>query len=62
MYKRVSEQIDAFLKGFHDMVPKKLVGIFSASELEMLISGLPEVNLDDMKASTEYHLYTPESP
>lgn len=44
MYKRVQEQCDAFLRGFHDMVPKKFVRIFSAQELELLISGLPKVD------------------
>lgn len=44
MYTAVKAQIDAFLVGFHELIPKKLVGIFTAAELELLISGLPKVD------------------
>lgn len=44
MYHAVKEQIDAFLHGFHELIPKKLAGIFTAAELELLISGLPKVD------------------
>lgn len=37
--KSIQEQIDAFLKGFYEIVPKELVQLFSDSELELLISG-----------------------
>ena len=35
-------QIEAFLKGFHELVPRDLISIFSCQELELLITGLPE--------------------
>lgn len=44
MYTAVKAQVDAFLKGFHELIPKKLVSIFTASELDLLISGLPKVD------------------
>ena len=44
MYTAVKAQVDSFLKGFHELIPKKLVGIFTASELDLLISGLPKVD------------------
>jgi hypothetical protein len=47
-------QIDAFLDGFHELVPAELISIFDASELELLISGLPEFDLDDLRANTDY--------
>lgn len=37
--KSISPQIDAFLKGFYEIVPKELIQLFSDSELELLISG-----------------------
>lgn len=37
--KDIQEQIDAFLTGFYQIVPKEHIQIFSASELELLISG-----------------------
>ncbi|KAK8165547.1 hypothetical protein BKA80DRAFT_342647 [Phyllosticta citrichinensis] len=58
----VEEQLREFLKGFHDIVPPELISIFNEQELELLISGLPEIDVDDWKNNTEYHNYTPASP
>ena len=58
----VEEQLKEFLRGFHDIVPAELVSIFSEQELELLISGLPDINVDDWKNNTEYHNYTAASP
>ncbi|KAF2689717.1 hypothetical protein K458DRAFT_427828 [Lentithecium fluviatile CBS 122367] len=58
----VQEQLEHFLKGFHDIIPAELVSIFSEQELELLISGLPDINIEDWKANTEYHNYTQNSP
>ncbi|KAF2711945.1 hypothetical protein K504DRAFT_499061 [Pleomassaria siparia CBS 279.74] len=58
----VQDQLDHFLKGFHDIVPKELISIFSEQELELLISGLPDINVEDWKNNTEYHNYTAASP
>jgi E3 ubiquitin-protein ligase HUWE1 len=35
----IKSQIDAFLRGFHEVIPADLIKIFSDSELELLISG-----------------------
>ncbi|KPI40792.1 E3 ubiquitin-protein ligase TOM1-like protein [Cyphellophora attinorum] len=58
----VSEQLENFVKGFHDIIPSELVSIFDEQELELLISGLPEIDVDDWKANTEYHNYNANSP
>jgi E3 ubiquitin-protein ligase HUWE1 len=58
----VKEQLDDFLKGFHEIIPAELVAIFNEQELELLISGLPEIDVDDWKSNTEYHNYTGASP
>ena len=29
--------------------------------MELLLSGLPDINIDDLKANTEYHKYTATS-
>ena len=55
-------QIDSFLEGFHELVPPELISIFDAQELELLISGLPDIDLDDLRAHTEYHSYKPSDP
>ncbi|KAH8730382.1 hypothetical protein GQ44DRAFT_823136 [Phaeosphaeriaceae sp. PMI808] len=62
LIRSVKEQLEHFLKGFHDIVPAELVNIFSEQELELLISGLPDINVDDWKNNTEYHNYTAASP
>lgn len=54
MTTAIRKQIDSFLEGFHELIPAELISIFDASELELLISGLPEIDLDDMRANTEY--------
>ncbi|KAL2821931.1 hypothetical protein BJX63DRAFT_427294 [Aspergillus granulosus] len=58
----VREQLDNFLKGFHEIIPPELISIFNEQELELLISGLPEIEVDDWKANTEYHNYSASSP
>ncbi|XP_046372246.1 E3 ubiquitin-protein ligase HUWE1-like isoform X1 [Haliotis rufescens] len=57
----IRKQLNAFLEGFYDIIPKKLVSIFNEQELELLISGLPTVDIDDLKANSEYHKYQPNS-
>lgn len=47
MTTAIRAQIDAFLEGFYDIVPPEIIAIFSPTELELLICGLPEV--DDLR-------------
>jgi len=54
LYKNIQEQIDAFLDGFYELIPKELVSIFNFKELELLISGLPNFDIEDLKVNTEY--------
>ncbi|XP_066283508.1 E3 ubiquitin-protein ligase HUWE1-like [Branchiostoma lanceolatum] len=57
----IRKQIDAFLEGFYEIIPKRLISIFNEQELELLISGLPNIDLDDLKANSEYHKYQSNS-
>ncbi|KAI9270590.1 hypothetical protein BDA99DRAFT_478483 [Phascolomyces articulosus] len=50
----IKDQINAFLQGFHDVIPTSLIQIFNEQELELLISGLPDIDIDDWKNNTEY--------
>ncbi|CAE7202174.1 UPL2 [Symbiodinium natans] len=61
MTNSVRQQIDAFLKGLHEIVPPELLSLFDDKELELLISGLPDIDIEDLKANTEYHNYTTQS-
>ncbi|KAG5360586.1 E3 ubiquitin-protein ligase ptr1 [Yarrowia sp. B02] len=58
----VEEQLEHFLQGFHDIVPKELVSIFNEQELELLICGLPEIDVDDWRNNTVYTNYSASSP
>ncbi|KAG9832096.1 hypothetical protein KCU77_g12914, partial [Aureobasidium melanogenum] len=62
LIKSVEEQLEHFLKGFHEIIPAELVSIFNEQELELLISGLPDIDVDDWKNNTEYHNYQQTSP
>ncbi|XP_006474874.1 E3 ubiquitin-protein ligase UPL1 isoform X2 [Citrus sinensis] len=57
----IRPQITSFLEGFGELVPRELISIFNDKELELLISGLPEIDLDDLRANTEYTGYTAAS-
>lgn len=57
----VRAQIKSFLDGFYEIIPKRLISIFNEQELELLISGLPTVDVEDLKANTEYHKYNNNS-
>ena len=52
MTTAIRKQIDSFLEGFHELVPPELISSFDAQELELLISGLPDIDLDDLRAHT----------
>ncbi|KAK0549071.1 E3 ubiquitin-protein ligase tom1 [Tilletia horrida] len=54
----IRPQIDAFLEGFHDIIPPELIRIFTEQELELLISGLPDIDVDSWKNNTELHGYS----
>ncbi|XP_019414794.1 PREDICTED: E3 ubiquitin-protein ligase UPL1-like isoform X2 [Lupinus angustifolius] len=58
----IRPQINAFLEGFSELIPRELISIFNDKELELLISGLPEIDLDDLRANTEYSGYSVASP
>ncbi|KAK9028584.1 hypothetical protein V6N11_025739 [Hibiscus sabdariffa] len=58
----IRPQINAFLEGFNELIHMELINIFNDKELELLISGLPDIDLDDMRANTEYSGYSAASP
>ncbi|KAF8079578.1 hypothetical protein N665_1017s0001 [Sinapis alba] len=58
----IRPQINAFLEGFSELILKDLISIFNDKELELLISGLPDIDLDNLRANTEYSGYSPGSP
>ncbi|KAF9128724.1 hypothetical protein BGW39_004819, partial [Mortierella sp. 14UC] len=58
----IKDQIHSFLLGFHEIIPAHLISIFNEQELELLISGLPDIDIDEWKNNAEYQNYTQSSP
>jgi hypothetical protein len=56
--KRVEEQFQAFIAGFHELIPADLVNVFDERELELLIGGIADIDVDDWKKHTDYRGYT----
>lgn len=56
--KRVEEQFNAFIVGFHELIPPDLVNVFDERELELLIGGIADIDVDDWKKHTDYRGYT----
>lgn len=40
----IRPQINAFMEGFSELIPRDLISIFNDKELELLISGLPDID------------------
>ncbi|KAF2184444.1 HECT-domain-containing protein [Zopfia rhizophila CBS 207.26] len=56
--KRVEEQFQAFVSGFNELIPPDLVNVFDERELELLIGGIADIDVDDWKKHTDYRGYT----
>lgn len=54
MTRAIQPQIDSFLSGFNQYIPQNLVRLFDEYELELLLSGIPEINIQDWKDNTTY--------
>jgi len=62
MTTAIKPQINSFLEGFSELIKPSLIFIFTPSELELLISGLPDIDIEDLRKNTEYRGYTVDSP
>ena len=58
---QVKKQVGEFLRGLYQVVPQCLLKIFNPKEIELLISGLPDININDLQKYTEYSNYTKDS-
>ena len=55
MTSAIQPQIHAFLEGFWNVLPRVSLQLFSDHELELMISGLPDIDVLDLRANCEYH-------
>lgn len=52
--RRVEEQFRAFISGFSELIPLDLINVFDERELELLMGGMSEIDVDDWKRFTDY--------
>ncbi|XP_018598907.1 E3 ubiquitin-protein ligase NEDD4-like isoform X6 [Scleropages formosus] len=51
---RVQKQMSAFKEGFYELIPQDLIRIFDENELELLMCGLGNVDVNDWRENTKY--------
>lgn len=56
--RRVEEQFQSFLTGFNELIPQELVNVFDERELELLIGGISDIDVDDWMKHTDYRGYS----
>ena len=54
MTKSIRQQLNAFLEGFYEIIPAELIKIFNYRELELIISGVPNIDLEDLKKNLTF--------
>ena len=54
LMKRVKNQMKELLLGFIEVIPKSLLTIFDFQELELMMCGLPNIDVDDWMENTRY--------
>ncbi|VDI68237.1 E3 ubiquitin-protein ligase HACE1 [Mytilus galloprovincialis] len=57
MTRAIQPQINSFLSGFHQYIPQSLIQMFDEYELELMLSGIPEIDISDWENHTEYNGY-----
>ncbi|KAF8798976.1 HECT-domain-containing protein [Phlegmacium glaucopus] len=55
--RRVKEQFDSFMEGLLELIPRDLINVFDERELELLIGGMAEIDMDDWTKFTDYRGY-----
>ncbi|XP_028847053.1 E3 ubiquitin-protein ligase HECW2 [Denticeps clupeoides] len=50
----VAQQTESLVRGFYEVVDVRLVSVFDARELELVIAGTAEIDLGDWRNNTEY--------
>jgi hypothetical protein len=54
MLERTKPQLTELLLGFFDVVPEPALTVFDANELELILCGLPTIDMADWQANTRY--------
>lgn len=54
MLDRTKAQINELLLGFFDVIPEPALTVLDPNELELILCGLPTINMDDWECNTKY--------
>jgi len=54
LFDRIAPQLAMILQGFTEVIPLNVLSVFDYQELELLMCGLPNINVDDWRANTTY--------
>uniref|UniRef100_A0A672PFH3 HECT-type E3 ubiquitin transferase n=1 Tax=Sinocyclocheilus grahami TaxID=75366 RepID=A0A672PFH3_SINGR len=57
----VEEQTQAFFEGFNEILPQQYLQYFDAKELEVMLCGMQEIDLNDWQRNSIYRHYTSTS-
>lgn len=55
--KRTQRQMESICEGLYEIIPPNLLAVFDEKEVELLIGGISEVDIDDWKKYTTYRGY-----
>lgn len=61
MTRGIEEQTKAFLEGFNEVVPLEWLKYFDERELELMLCGMQEIDVDDWQRNAIYRHYTRSS-
>lgn len=53
MFAGIGEQLDALLQGLYDVLPRTLLAVFDYQELELLLCGVPSIDVTDWESHTD---------
>ncbi|OWZ04868.1 HECT E3 ubiquitin ligase [Phytophthora megakarya] len=53
MFGGVREQLEALLLGLYDVLPRSLLAVFDYQELELLLCGVPSIDVTDWESHTD---------
>mmetsp|Transcript_25653 Transcript_25653/g.58907 ORF Transcript_25653/g.58907 Transcript_25653/m.58907 type:complete len:758 (-) Transcript_25653:3-2276(-) len=54
LMERVRPQLNELILGFFDVIPEPLLTVFDYQELELIMCGLPKIDMEDWRENTEY--------
>jgi hypothetical protein len=60
--KGIRKQIASFCKGLWSFIPRALLSLFDEFELELLISGIPTIDVEDWRSNCKCVLLAPDQP